>query len=161
MSSVRVRRAVAGDASEYRALRLAALADTPDAFGGTLEREGAEAEEAFAARIARATATLLASLDGVPVGLAVVAPFDGDLGLFSVWVAPAGRGRGVGDALVVAAIEAARSLGAPRLLLDVGDANAPAIALYERHGFRPTGRVGSLPAPREHVKEHQRELRLG
>jgi len=59
-----------------------------------------------------------------------------------------------------AVIEYARSRGASRLLLDVGDHNQQAIALYARKGFRPNGQTGALPAPRNHIHEHQRELRL-
>jgi ribosomal protein S18 acetylase RimI-like enzyme len=46
-------------------------------------------------------------------------------------------------------------------VLDVGARNAPARRLYERHGFVPTGRTGSLPPPREHVPEVEMELDLG
>jgi len=45
-----------------------------------------------------------------------------------------------------------------RLLLDVGDYNTSAIALYRSRGFEPTGKVRTLPSPREHVREHQFEL---
>ena len=62
--------------------------------------------------------------------------------------------------MVDAAIEHARSKGVVRVLLDVADDNSPAIALYARKGFRPNGAVSTLPPPRQHVREHQRELRL-
>jgi ribosomal protein S18 acetylase RimI-like enzyme len=77
-----------------------------------------------------------------------------------MWVAPEARGQGVGNALVDVVIEHARLSGATRLLLDVADDNRQAIALYARKGFVPNGTTGSLPAPRYHIREHQRELRL-
>ena len=80
--------------------------------------------------------------------------------LISMWVAPEVRGQGVGVALIDAVVEWARASGARRLLLDVGDHNRPAISLYARMGFEPNGTTGSLPAPRSHIREHQRELRL-
>ena len=80
--------------------------------------------------------------------------------LMSMWVAPEARGQGVGNALIDAVIAHARASGAIRLLLDVGDHNQQAIALYARKGFKPNGQTGSLPAPRHHIREHQRELRL-
>jgi ribosomal protein S18 acetylase RimI-like enzyme len=80
--------------------------------------------------------------------------------LISMWVAPEARGKGVGNALAEAVIECARTSGATRLLLDVADDNRQAIALYARKGFVPNGVTGSLPAPRDHIREHQRELRL-
>ncbi len=88
----------------------------------------------------------------------MVAPAFGapeDAGIYGVWVAPSARGRGVGDALLATAIEHARAAGHPRAVLDVGDHNTAAQALYARHGFRPTGRTGSLPEPRTHVTEHE------
>ena len=37
---------------------------------------------------------------------------------------------------------------------------APAIALYTRNGFERNGEVSTLPPPREHISDHQRELKL-
>ncbi|WP_354639814.1 GNAT family N-acetyltransferase [Kitasatospora camelliae] len=54
-------------------------------------------------------------------------------------VLPDVRGRGVGDALVDAACDAAREAGARRLTLRVLAHNTPARRLYERHGFRIEG----------------------
>ena len=47
----------------------------------------------------------------------------------------AGRGSGLGRALVQAAIERARERGCRRIELDVDEANAPALALYRSLGF--------------------------
>ena len=77
-----------------------------------------------------------------------------------MWVAPEIRRTGVAAALVELVIEWARTNGVSRLLLDVADENAPAIALYDRKGFKLNGEVGALPPPRQHIREHQRELRL-
>jgi len=54
-------------------------------------------------------------------------------------VLPGARGRGVGDALVEAACDAARAAGARRMTLRVLAHNAPARRLYERRGFRVEG----------------------
>ncbi|MEV4555845.1 GNAT family N-acetyltransferase [Kitasatospora sp. NPDC049285] len=54
-------------------------------------------------------------------------------------VLPEARGRGVGDALLAAAGEAARAAGARRLTLRVLAHNAPARRLYERNGFQVYG----------------------
>lgn len=54
-------------------------------------------------------------------------------------VADEARGRGVGRALVRAAVEEARSRGARRLTLRVLGHNAPARALYESEGFAVEG----------------------
>lgn len=168
-----VRVAVAGpeDWPVVRQLRLSALADTPDAFGATLEEESAQPESWWRGRLepdAPGT-TLLASLvdaegDARPAGLVVVAPsFHGpetEAGIYAVWVAPSARGRGVGDALIRSAVNHARQSGYARVVLDVGDFNEAAQALYARHGFARTGRTGTLPAPRTHVTEHELGLDL-
>ena len=57
-----------------------------------------------------------------------------------LFVAPCARGRGVGARLLAAVAERARAEGCREVRLDVVDGN-PARALYERHGFRPSGRV--------------------
>ena len=55
-------------------------------------------------------------------------------------VSPEQRRKGVGRALVEAAAQAASDAGAIALLLEVAEDNGPAIELYERQGFRRTGR---------------------
>jgi RimJ/RimL family protein N-acetyltransferase len=50
------------------------------------------------------------------------------------------RGRGVGSALLTAAIDFARERGLHKLILSVFAHNAAAIALYRKHGFVDEGR---------------------
>lgn len=50
-------------------------------------------------------------------------------------VVPAARGQGIGEALVQACVERARSAGAPALGLYTSASMGSAIALYERLGF--------------------------
>ena len=59
-----------------------------------------------------------------------------DLGLM---VAAGHRRRGIGGALLDAAVDWARGAGVRKLELHVFPHNAPAIALYERAGFRREG----------------------
>jgi GNAT superfamily N-acetyltransferase len=56
--------------------------------------------------------------------------------LAKMGVMPAARGRGYGDLLMRAAIAFARDRGAARLELLTNSVLAPAITLYEKHGFR-------------------------
>ena len=58
-----------------------------------------------------------------------------DAWIEDVYVAPAARRAGVGDALVTRAIERAAERGARRVELDCNEDNTGALALYERHGF--------------------------
>jgi GNAT superfamily N-acetyltransferase len=64
--------------------------------------------------------------------------------LVSMWIAPAGRGRGVGDALMAAVEAWARGTGASVLKLAVADGNKPAHKLYLRNGFTDTDEPGDL-----------------
>jgi ribosomal protein S18 acetylase RimI-like enzyme len=86
---------------------------------------------------------LIAYLDDAPAGIAsgTAVTADGSVELISMWVAPFARGRGVGDKLIDGVIQWAREQHAKRVLLAVVPANAQAIALYRRHGFRDAGVV--------------------
>ncbi len=159
---VRVQRMDADDWQRVSAIRLEALRDAPDSFARTFDDEQALAPEDWRARLRRA-ATFLANEDGLDVGMVTGAAYRGQpgaAGLFGMWLAPRARGRGIADRLVDQVIGWARSGGFERLLLEVGDDNTAAIRLYERKGFAATGERGSLPAPRTHVLEHERELIL-
>lgn len=93
----------------------------------------------------------------------LLGPFDNrpdEAGVFAVWVAPQARGRGVGDALLRAVVSHAAAIGIRRLVLDVGDHNEPAMRLYQRLGFEPTGRHSAFPAPRDHITEQELALEV-
>ncbi len=80
---------------------------------------------------------LMALQRGEAVGCcALIAMADGGFELAKMAVAPAWQGRGVGRALMDAAIERARAAGAPRLYLETNSALVPAIGLYRSLGFR-------------------------
>ncbi len=133
------------DWREWRALRLAALADAPNAFSSRLEDWSgpADREDRWRNRLASIPFNAVATVNGIPAGMVgATAPSEGESELLSMWVAPAVRGKGVADALVEAVVDWARRQGAARLALDVREANAHAIALYGRHGFQDVG-----PAP--------------
>lgn len=58
---------------------------------------------------------------------------------FSVYVARAARGMGVGSALLPALIAEARRLGYHKLVLAAFPFNGAGMRLYQRHGFREVG----------------------
>lgn len=157
-----VRAEVAGvaDWERVRDIRLAALADAPDAFASTLAEESRQPAAYWQERLRRPDARTLLAVDGTgrDVGITVVAASFDDLAVgavYAVWVAPPARGSGAADALVAAALRTARELGYPRVVLDVGEHNAAAQRLYARHGFTATGRTYRFDPPREHVVEHE------
>jgi phosphinothricin acetyltransferase len=57
----------------------------------------------------------------------------------SLYVARENRGRGIGDALLGALEERARSLGYHKMVLAAFPTNVPGMRLYERHGFQTVG----------------------
>jgi ribosomal-protein-alanine N-acetyltransferase len=63
----------------------------------------------------------------------------GEMEVLTLGVTPAARRRGVAQALMAAALPAARDLGATEVFLEVAVDNDAAIALYDRLGFRKTG----------------------
>lgn len=148
-----------GDWEMWRELRLAALAEAGYAFGARLAdwQGDGDREERWRGRLAiPGSYNIVAVLDGQPVGMASGVPTDheGVVELISMYVAPAGRGRGVGDHLVRAVEQWARLVGARTLQLSVVKGNEHAWALYQRNGFRDTGELGDLMPDgvrREHV----------
>jgi len=80
------------------------------------------------------------SARGELLGYAGAAAAGADADVQTIATAPAARGRGLGDALLRACEEHAARLGASALLLEVEAGNAPAVRLYERHGFEQLAR---------------------
>ena len=151
----------------YRAIRLRALGDAPDAFGSTLGAEEALAPESWAARLARSTTSgidraLAAEMHGALVGLAW-AKVDADdaaiVNLFQMWVAPEARGQGVAGALLGEAVRWARARGAQALQLGVACTNDAALRLYEGAGFVEAG-VREPMRPGSDLMEQRMRLAL-
>ena len=68
----------------------------------------------------------------------------------NVAVDPAYRRQGIADGLIARLCEITSERGLAFLTLEVRASNAPAIALYEKHGFVPVGlRRGYYTQPRE------------
>jgi GNAT superfamily N-acetyltransferase len=146
----RVRRIRVGEGLRLRAFRLHALADAPAAFGSTLAREQAYAEEVWRQRAAEGAAalervTVVAERDEQWVGMAsgfADAPNEpAQMGPVLVGMFVAGRVRrlGIGEALVDGVRRWAASRGESRLHLWVVSTNAPALGLYRRCGFQAAG----------------------
>jgi len=63
----------------------------------------------------------------------------GEMEVLTIGVAGPARRQGLAQALMAAALGAARQAGAQSVLLEVGTDNPPAVALYERLGFARAG----------------------
>ncbi len=136
----------------YKQARLCALEDSPTAFASTHARELQLTETDWHNRAI--------SLDGLhrvgflaleaaqPVGIVAcfrdtTAPTHADL--ISMWVAPTHRATGLATALLEAVHHWAATHAITHLRLLVTSINAPAIALYTRYGFTPTGHTEPYP----------------
>ena len=148
-----VRRVETGDASLLKRVRLAALRDTPSAFGSTYEREVLFSDAEWEGR-ARASAqgsdraTYFAESDGAVVGLVGgfrAVPGAERVDLVSMWVAPEMRHRGIARLLVGAVIDLATETSAREVALWVTRGNTAAESLYQSMGFGLTGNTQPLP----------------
>lgn len=84
------------------------------------------------------------------VGWVVAHSVVDDWEIENIVVSEGERGRGIGTALLAAVIAAAREAGAQQILLEVRESNRAARGLYQRHGFRETGRrTGYYSFPEE------------
>ena len=71
-----------------------------------------------------------------PVGCcALILLSDGGFEVGKMAVADSHKGRGLGNGLMQACIDKARTVGAPRLYLETNSSLAPALAVYRRFGF--------------------------
>jgi GNAT superfamily N-acetyltransferase len=124
-----------------RDLRLAALRDSPDAFGQSYEDAVGQAESewrqtAEAASRGDRRAWFIGRVNGTAIGIVQARrrPPD-DCLLFSMWVAPSARRSGAGRALVQAVEDWGQAWGARRVVLWVIASNEEALRFYDRIGF--------------------------
>ncbi|MDQ3577642.1 MAG: GNAT family N-acetyltransferase [Actinomycetota bacterium] len=154
MSDLIVRRAGADDWADLRVVRLAALTDSPMAFGSTLARER-DYDEARWRTWPNAGAMFLAWRDGEPVGISGGLRSAGGIELISVWAAPSSRGTGTAATVVGAVLRWARESGETQVRAWVAENSARAMRFYDKIGFTPTG----LDRPHAHSPE-LRDVRL-
>jgi GNAT superfamily N-acetyltransferase len=162
-----IRRIRPDEGPRLRALRLGALVDAPLAFSSTVAREAAFTDDVWHSRAMKGAAgedqvTHVAEREGRWIGIATgLADWPGRSGpvLVGMFVEPAERGRGVAVRLVESIVSWARDRGAARLYLWVTATNDPALRLYGKCGFRPTGKTRPLEhAPSVDELEMVRDL---
>lgn len=141
-----IRRLTADDAEAVRAVRLEGLKNHPENFGADHDDEAAHPIEWWRVRMSRpAGAGFGAWVGGELAGIISMGQeqgikhrHQGSIGGF--YVRPQYRGRGVGDALMKAALEEAAKR-VEHVTLTVTASNAGAVRLYERNGFKTVGRM--------------------
>lgn len=141
------------------------MAESPQGFVDVVETDAARSDEVVEAMLSRGEGwgvfygeRLLGKLtiDALPYpSLAHT------FWIHAVYVHPDARGIGASVKLLQAAIDHARGNGARRVALWVNGVNAPARKLYERLGFRETGRIpGGIQVAGEFVDDVLMTLEL-
>ena len=125
---------------------IAAMVDELEAFYGRIDRPGmpSATPDDFAPP---AGACLVGYLDGEPVCVGAVKRLGDDLAeIKRMFVAPAGRSRGLARRLLTALEDAARDLGYRRVRLDTGTQQPHARALYLSAGYTEIPDYNQNPA---------------
>lgn len=145
-SNIVIRPLTVDNAAAFRALRIMALRESPDAFTASIEEEKALSDAEMAARaVPEAPGVFLGAFTGKElVGMAGyianARPKTRHKGvMIAVYVAPQWRAEKLGRRLVEAVIGHARSVGATLLHCTVRADNLPARRLYLSLGFVPYG----------------------
>jgi ribosomal protein S18 acetylase RimI-like enzyme len=165
MVEVTVRRVRADDGPVLKAIRLAALLESPSAFGSTYAAEVDQPDEHWASRASlgaagRRSAIYLAIVDQSVVGIVGgyrPDPAGSSIELVSMWVLPAQRRAGIAAKLVDAVVAWASETNATSVELWVTRGNDSAVRLYEAAGFRHTDEYQPLPS--DPCKDEQRMRR--
>jgi GNAT superfamily N-acetyltransferase len=133
-----VRFLTADDWELWRDLRLRSLADEPEAYGSTYEREATYDEAAWREWVEHANAVVVFD-DGTPVACGGALVTDaGEALVIAMWVAEDHRGRGLSRLILDAVVGWARDRAVP-VVIGVNRANPVARAAYLSYGFVPTG----------------------
>lgn len=146
---LRVERVTEETWRDYRAVRQAALIDSPRAFWTTYADAARRSDDDWRAMAAAGPMIWLAWDGDRPVGTvglwhAADQPED-EVHLIGMWVAGAARGSSIAHDLVRAAVAQARADGRRRVTLDVARENVRACRFYLRCGFVLTGETGTMP----------------
>jgi GNAT superfamily N-acetyltransferase len=145
---MKVRKLQSHEIALHRELRLRALRDSPESFADSAEeielRPSSYWEDLTRSVTEPGRHVMFLACDGDAVVGSIYGLRDrehrGVARIGGTWVAPSHRRRGIGRALLDAVVSWARDEGFSRLALWAPSANAGALALYDRAGFKNTGR---------------------
>lgn len=134
MSVVTVRDFRPSDAEAFRDLNLAWV----EQYFTVEAEDRAQLEDPQTHILDQGGAILIADLGGMPVGTVGLVPGhqEGVLELIKMSARSDVKGRGIGRALMDAAIDKARVMGATKIWLETNTVLAAALALYRKSGFR-------------------------
>jgi ribosomal protein S18 acetylase RimI-like enzyme len=137
-----IRRLQPGEGPVFQAIRLTAMRLDESTFGSTLAEEQAKPAAWFEERVI-ADGVFVAEADGQILGMVAVGPKtpakERHKGVvYSMFVLPECRGRGLGGALMAACLDYAREV-VEIVQLVVVSTNSVAVSLYEGAGFERYG----------------------
>lgn len=151
---VTVRRVRTDEGRVLKAVRLAALLESPSAFGSSHAAEVDQPDDHWASRASlgasgERSVTYFAIVDQSVVGIVSgyrPDPVGSSIELVSMWVSPSQRRAGIAAKLVQAVLGWASGTDATTVDLWVTRGNDAAVRLYETAGFRKTGEHRPLPS---------------
>lgn len=148
MHALTIRSATPDDAAAVQAIYAFHVAHGTASFD-TEAPDAAFWREKIAHVIAKGWPFLVAEQGGAVVGHAYATQFRDRAAYVhtcenSIYVADAMRGQGVGRALLAALVEAARSCGFEQMIAVIGGGEPASVALHERLGFAPAGRMRNV-----------------
>lgn len=157
MSTLCIRDYRSEDAIAFRDLNLAWV----EKFFTVEAEDRAQLEDPKTHILDKGGAILMAELDGEPVGTVGLVPGHdaGILELIKMSARSDIRGRGIGRALMDAAIVKARGLGASKIWLETNTVLDAALALYRNTGFRELSKDEVTETPYDRCN-CQMELKL-
>jgi ribosomal protein S18 acetylase RimI-like enzyme len=148
VSGARIARLTESDWQVFARVRLQALTDSLGADDPQYRQESTFTAAQWRRRL-RDHAQFAALIGNRPVGLIGAQPDVDTVYLYSLWLDPAARGRGLARPLVAAAVDWARGRKARTVTLRVAADNELARGVYESLGF--TTIVVESASPREEV----------
>lgn len=145
MTDVIVREYTAADAAAFRDLNLAWV----EAFFTVEAEDRAQLEDPQTHILDPGGAILIAEYNGEAVGTAGLVPGHGEgvLELIKMSARTDVQGKGIGRALMEAAIAKSRDMGAAQIWLETNTKLAAALALYRKVGFRELTGDEVTPTP--------------
>lgn len=143
MNKIQIIRLPPGRWNEYKALRLRALKDDPQAFGSSYAKEVAYSDEKWQERTN--DGVLFASNSNNLIGMMGIWQSQEDkesktANIFGVYVIPEFRGKGISKMLMQSLLDELKSnTSISKLKLTVNKNQLSAVKLYEAFGFKITG----------------------
>ncbi len=126
----------ANDWDKFKAARIRAVADSPSAFGDTLEQVESYPDNYWVEGIKNSQVFVI-NIDGDYVATVVLKQDDdGVWSIKSLWTEPEYRGNGLATQLLHTVIDTAKATGITEIELGINCSQSAAITLYESFGFR-------------------------